>query len=86
MLLHIGPKVIFPKINQNFSFLSHPNFPTPGFDPIIGANHGQQRFTQGLDPANQTRNITLPLDFIISRGGEYFFSPSLSAIIDTITA
>lgn len=71
---------------NNPGFLPHTNFPEPGFDAIIGANEGQARFTQGLDPANQTRNITLPFDFIISRGGEYFFSPSLSAIINTIAA
>ncbi|KAF8584882.1 DyP-type peroxidase [Ramaria rubella] len=65
---------------NNPKFLAHPNFPVPGFDPIIGANGGKPRNVQGLDLANQTRNITLVTDFIESRGGEYFFSPSLSAL------
>ncbi|KAF8584885.1 Dyp-type peroxidase [Ramaria rubella] len=70
---------------NNPNFFAHTNFPVPGFDPIIGANEGKPRNVQGLDPANQTRNITLYTDFVESRGGEYFFSPSLSAILTTIT-
>ena len=54
--------------------------PTPGFDPIIGANAGQPRFVHGLDPTNSSRSITLVTDFVESRGGEYFFSPSISAL------
>ncbi|KAF8494772.1 hypothetical protein JB92DRAFT_2995234 [Gautieria morchelliformis] len=53
---------------------------TPGFDPIIGANKGQPRFVHGLDPTNATRSITLVTDFVESRGGEYFFSPPISAL------
>jgi len=52
----------------------------PGFDPIIGANQGQPRNTTGLDPNNPTGNTTFITDFVVSRGGEYFFSPSISAI------
>ena len=55
-----------------------------GFDPIIGANQGQSRFAAGLDPSNVTRSVPLPFDFIVSQGGEYFFSPSLSSILDTL--
>jgi hypothetical protein len=29
--------------------------------------------------------LTAHVDFIISRGGEYFFSPSLSAITSTLS-
>ncbi|KAF8518411.1 fungal peroxidase [Hysterangium stoloniferum] len=60
--------------------------PDPGFDPIIGSNGGQPRFVSGLDPTNSTRDFTLITDFVQSRGGEYFFSPSLSAIAGTLSA
>ncbi|KAJ7723414.1 fungal peroxidase [Mycena metata] len=56
-----------------------------GFDPIIGANQGAQRAVSGLDPTNPSRTITLATDFVVSRGGEYFFSPSLSAIANTLS-
>ncbi|KAF7335654.1 DyP-type peroxidase [Mycena venus] len=56
-----------------------------GFDPIIGANAGAQRPVNGLDPTNTTRNFTLTIDFVVSRGGEYFFSPSISAIANTLS-
>lgn len=67
-------------------FLTHTGFPQPGFDPIIGANQGKPRTVTGIDLANQTSSLTLLTDFIQSRGGEYFFTPSISAILDTITA
>jgi len=83
-------------IGNGFRFLQHnwasnPSFffdkvdPTPGFDSIIGANNGQPRFVSGLDPTNSSRDITLVTDFVQSRGGEYFFSPSISAIATIIT-
>ncbi|KAJ6572004.1 dye-decolorizing peroxidase precursor [Mycena capillaripes] len=59
--------------------------PGVGFDPIIGANQGAQRVVTGLDPTDPTRAITLATDFVVSRGGEYFFSPSLSAIANTLS-
>ncbi|KAJ7098361.1 fungal peroxidase [Mycena epipterygia] len=61
---------------NNFNF-SHA---AVGFDPIIGANMGAQRIVNGLDPTNSSRSTTLVTDFVQSRGGEYFFSPSISAI------
>ncbi|KAJ7101916.1 DyP-type peroxidase [Mycena epipterygia] len=56
-----------------------------GFDPIIGANSGNQRVVNGLDPTNPAAATTLTTDFVVSRGGEYFFSPSLSAIANTLS-
>nr|WAW38298.1 DyP-type peroxidase [Mycena epipterygia] len=56
-----------------------------GFDPIIGANSGNQRVVNGLDPTNPAKATTLTTDFVVSRGGEYFFSPSLSAIANTLS-
>nr|UQK85146.1 dye decolorizing peroxidase [uncultured fungus] len=82
------------QIAQGFQFLQHSwaNTPTfvpgknvqPGFDPIIGANAGNDRWAVGTDIANPTGNLTFPV-FIKSNGGEYFFVPSISAIRDTLS-
>ncbi|KAG8736144.1 hypothetical protein FRC10_009652 [Ceratobasidium sp. 414] len=49
----------------------------PGFDPIIGQADGASRATLGTTGGPQ---LTLPRDFVVSRGGEYFFSPSIRAL------
>ncbi|KAJ6537953.1 DyP-type peroxidase [Mycena capillaripes] len=85
-------------IANGFQFLQHswannPDFvhpivtagPVVGFDPIIGANQGAPRPVNGLDPTDAARNFTLVIDFVVSRGGEYFFSPSISAIANTLS-
>ncbi|KAL0581114.1 dye-decolorizing heme-containing peroxidase [Marasmius crinis-equi] len=62
----------------------------PGVDPVIGSTNGgttsinNPRNVSGLDPLDPSRIITIKKDFVISRGGEYFFTPSLSAILDPI--
>ncbi|KAJ7276838.1 fungal peroxidase [Mycena rebaudengoi] len=57
-----------------------------GPDPIIGANKkGDPRSVTGLDPANPNKSFKLPTAYVVSRGGEYFFSPSLSAIASTLS-
>nr|WAW38291.1 DyP-type peroxidase [Chondrostereum purpureum] len=71
---------------NNANFIFGKSDPTPGVDPIIGALAGAQRPISGLDPLDATHDITLQTDFVVSRGGEYFFSPPLSAILDPITA
>ncbi|KAB5592132.1 Peroxidase 2 [Ceratobasidium theobromae] len=48
-----------------------------GFDPIIGQANGLPRETLG---SSEGPRMTLPIDFVISRGGEYFFSPSIDAL------
>jgi len=73
----------FQFIQQNWA--DNPDFmfgknSTPGFDPIIGAAGGGPRNVSGLDPTDSTRSFTLVTDFVQSRGGEYFFVPSMSAI------
>ncbi|KAJ7603225.1 DyP-type peroxidase [Mycena polygramma] len=57
-----------------------------GVDPIVGALAGAQRVISGLDPTDSTRELTMTTDFVVSRGGEYFFSPSLSAIANKLSA
>nr|7ANV_A Chain A, ancestral D-type dye decolorizing peroxidase [Geotrichum candidum] len=78
------------------SWANNPNFPpskpnpvTPGFDPIIGqaANNDGARTMSGTDPNNQANELSLPTElFVVPRGGEYFFSPSISALKDTFAA
>ncbi|CAA7266771.1 unnamed protein product [Cyclocybe aegerita] len=52
----------------------------PGLDPLIGQG---VREMSGLDPLNEQKVLSLP-DFIIPRGGEYFFSPSIKGLKNTI--
>ncbi len=54
---------------------------TPGFDPIIGqTNDDSVRTLAGTDPNNQTAELSLPTDWVLPKGGEYFFSPSIPAL------
>ncbi|KAG8742055.1 hypothetical protein FRC10_002081, partial [Ceratobasidium sp. 414] len=64
-------KVNFPP-NKGF-----PPGKGPGFDPIVGQANGASRATLGTQSGPQ---LTLPQDFVVSRGGEYFFSPSILAL------
>lgn len=53
----------------------------PGFDPIIGqAVGGAVRAMAGTNPQKGPDNLTLTADWVISKGGEYFFSPSIPAL------
>ncbi|KIJ48051.1 hypothetical protein M422DRAFT_163272, partial [Sphaerobolus stellatus SS14] len=83
-------------IGDGFQFLqqawaNQPLFPfgksdrTPGYDPIVGANSGQTRFVSGLDPNDANHDYTMETDFVVSRGGEYFFSPPISALSDVLS-
>lgn len=58
---------------------------TPGWDPMIGANQGGSRFMNGYDVQDQSLSLTMLQDLVISRGGEYFFMPSISALLDVIS-
>ncbi|KAF8518401.1 fungal peroxidase [Hysterangium stoloniferum] len=70
---------------NNPGFIFGKNDSTPGFDAVIGQNAGQARFISGLDPTDASRDFTLVMDFVQSRGGEYFFSPSISALKTTFS-
>jgi Dyp-type peroxidase family len=53
----------------------------PGFDPIIGQQISDgPRQTIGLEPQAQLQETTLPTEWVVPQGGEYFFSPSISAL------
>jgi len=57
---------------------------TPGFDPIIGqAADPTSRTITGVDPNAQTTTLALPTEWVIPKGGEYFFSPSIPALKST---
>lgn len=72
--------------NSGFPF-DKPEENQPGFDAIIGANHFDQpepsRFMVGFDANDQKKRLDLTNEWVISRGGEYFFSPSISALQET---
>jgi Dyp-type peroxidase family len=83
-------------INRGFAFIQESwanaaNFPpggaatgiNPGLDPLIG--QGSERKLTGTDPNDPGFELSLP-DFIIPRGGEYFFSPSLKGLKETLAA
>ena len=57
----------------------------PGLDPVIGQDKGANRITTGLNPLNVSESLSIP-DFIVSNGGEYFFAPSITSIVETLAA
>jgi len=85
-------------ISQGFRFIqifwaNNPTFPftettpdQPGLDAIIG--QGPTRATVGLsgtDPDTPSKTLKLPAEWVIPRGGEYFFSPSIKGLQGTIS-
>ncbi|KIM30375.1 hypothetical protein M408DRAFT_66228 [Serendipita vermifera MAFF 305830] len=83
------------RIDLGFQFIQRawendPGFPfgkihNPGHDPISGQNNGAARFFAGYDISNTNLNLAMPTEFVVSRGGEYFFSPSIEALRDFIS-
>jgi Dyp-type peroxidase family len=70
----------FQFLQQNWA--NNPDFPNNGngFDPIIGQDINDPRTTTGQDPQNVTTSLMLPKAFVVPLGGEYFLSPSISAL------
>ncbi|KAF8151502.1 hypothetical protein B0H34DRAFT_131748 [Crassisporium funariophilum] len=67
--------------NANFPFAeSIPD--EPGLDPILG--QGPVRQLSGTNPDKPSDILQLDAQWVIPRGGEYFFSPSLKGLTDTI--
>ncbi|GLB42844.1 putative peroxidase [Lyophyllum shimeji] len=81
-------------IKNGFAFIqeswaNNPTFPigekaleVPGLDPLIGQG---MRKLSGTDPNNPGVELTLP-DFVVPRGGEYFFSPSLKGLKEALAS
>jgi len=58
---------------------------TVGFDPIIGqVGANAARTMTGLNPRNAAETFTVP-QYLRTLGGEYFFSPSIPALISKIS-
>jgi hypothetical protein len=56
----------------------------PGFDAIIGqTNEGGVREMTGTNPGDPNATLNLTEHWVKTRGGEYFFSPSIRALKDT---
>ena len=56
----------------------------PGFDPIIGQTVSDgARTVSGSNPKAQANVLSLPTQWVVPKGGEYFFSPSIPALRDT---
>lgn len=74
--------------NVNFP-REKPDAPPPqaGFDAIIGAALSNKaepsRYMSGFDASDQAKPLCLTDDWVIAKGGEYFFSPSISALQET---
>ncbi|KAJ7681517.1 dye-decolorizing peroxidase precursor [Mycena rosella] len=73
--------------------------PTIGVDPIIGTLGGGPKNISGLDPLvpcpdidhcdgqlDVVHDVVIQRDFVVSQGGEYFFSPSLTGLGDIAAA
>ncbi|KAJ7921834.1 hypothetical protein B0H13DRAFT_2318143 [Mycena leptocephala] len=76
---------------NNIGFIFGKVDPTIGVDPIIGTLGGGPKNISELDPLvpvdesvsfhdDPWNDVVVPTDYVISRGGEYFFSPSLSGL------
>ena len=50
------------------------------FSVVIGQLNSTVRQMGGFDPSAQANNLTLPVEFVISKGGAYFFTPSISTL------
>ncbi|KAF8228447.1 Dyp-type peroxidase [Tricholoma matsutake] len=85
-------------IVRGFKFIQQgwyndPDFPPgkptqPGWDPIFGQTGKEKenvhRFMSGTNPKADSQIMSFPTKFVDPRGGEYFFSPSISTLRDLI--
>ncbi len=56
----------------------------PGIDPIIGQTNDPTLFKMsGTNPGSQGTDLTLPRQWVVPKGGEYFFTPSIPALKGT---
>ncbi|KAJ2971030.1 hypothetical protein NUW58_g9531 [Xylaria curta] len=74
--------------NKNFppTNASDPNVPEPGIDPIIGVGTPREMVGASPDPLKANEKLDFMAKWVIPRGGEYFFSPSIPALKNTFAA
>jgi hypothetical protein len=70
---------------NNKGFIFGKNITNIGLDMVIGQDGTGVRSASGFDPTNFDKVFTQD-QTVISNGGEYFFSPSISALTNTILA
>lgn len=60
----------------------------PGWDPVFGqtGNPDEHRFMSGVDPAYPKKTTFFLDKFVDTRGGEYFFSPSMKTLKNYVCA
>ncbi|KAI1346831.1 hypothetical protein F5Y01DRAFT_319408 [Xylaria sp. FL0043] len=63
-----------------------PPVPAPGIDPIIGVGNPRQMVGTSPDVAGANQELNFAAKWVIARGGEYFFSPSIPALKNTFAA
>lgn len=74
------------KPKPGFTALTDPDFTPdkgPGFDAIIGQASEGDRVIDIQGGSDDAGKFTLPQQWVVPKGGEYFFSPSISALKDT---
>ncbi|KAI1339968.1 Dyp-type peroxidase [Xylariaceae sp. FL0016] len=57
-----------------------PPVATPGIDPIIGVGTPRQMVGTDPDPKLSDQELDFTAEWVVSRGGGYFFSPSIPAL------
>jgi uncharacterized protein YrrD len=77
----------FQQVNwsNNAKFIFGKNITSIGLDMVIGHNGTDVRRAAGLDPTDFNK-VFVQNQTVISNGGEYFFTPSISALNSTILA
>lgn len=58
----------------------------PGIDPIIGVGIPREMVGASPDPSAANQAVNFTAKWVIPRGGEYFFSPSIPALKSTFAA
>ena len=83
------------QIAQGFQFIQTQRLNNPsflpgknggvGWDPIMGEDVGLPRRFYGSRPGDASRGRYLAIGYVVPRGGEYFFSPSIPALRNSLS-
>ncbi|KAI1304801.1 hypothetical protein F5Y03DRAFT_406785 [Xylaria venustula] len=63
-----------------------PPVPAPGIDPIIGVGNPRQMVGTSPDVSGANQELNFAAEWVIPRGGEYFFAPSILALKNTFAS